>query len=910
MRLKPIANFYFYSKNGPLEPVLMLKSAAKNALVAAWVAAVEVGAAPLQDVVAQTGAIHALTIFAHFADEGGLGREVPSFAAEIFAEQPGSLTHFYREMSRGQFELTGEVLPRWYASRRNAAAYAEGEGGYGRFAREIIEAVDADVDFSRYDNDGPDGVPNSGDDDGYVDFIFLISASAPTGFIVEEATGVARLGLGNDFVSQDRALRGGFIRVRSKNGALQRGRSFAEAVGSMAHEFGHFLGLPDLYDRDPGDQPDDDSGGIGYWGLMGHGNRGWGEIDGPNPFCAWSLGQLGWLGVDNQQLNVLSEDQDDVAFADVNAGGAVYLLPAAAPAEHFFLVEFRSRQHSYYERNLPGEGLLIWRVNPNRNGNNMEAIKQVDLVCADGLFRDAGFPLGRQAAPFNGRDNLDFWAHDARYRTDFGGNLGDATDLFDGEQFTDFWAASNPASTTGVSVTNIRRLGDQMMADLKLQDRRRAGPIAGMEIWRDRIELVGDVTVLPGGHLDVRAGAQVQVGPDALAAGADTVRVELIVYGDLFIGVSGQGQTAFHSAAADPQPGDWHGIVLHQTATAYLRSVLIDHAHYGLWSEEVDHATTLEDVTIRHVRADGIRLERVEEEMLLDRVRVEAAGGVGIWIAGPGLTRINQAALHDNGRAGIWREGGFLSLLDTRFDSNGSAVPEEANLVLGRGTSGKVAGNSFTGGIGIYCVETREVEIEGNALYNHQVGLWTKSARPRIVHNQFFRNALAMRVAGSVVPARLVLNGIQEGEQLLDNQTDQPLQAINNWWGNEDESWIAARISGDVNWRPFLNFDPRMPLDFALGQNYPNPFNEATQIDYQIGINDPIVAGQTMVELEVRTATGGLVRHLVEDLAAPGLYSASWDGRDERGERVASGMYYYILRIGPIFRANKMIFIK
>ena len=42
------------------------------------------------------------------------------------------------------------------------------------------------------------------------------------------------------------------------------------------------------------------------------------------------------------------------------------------PAGHFFLVEFRSRQHSYYERNLPGEGLLIWRINPIRNGNNVE----------------------------------------------------------------------------------------------------------------------------------------------------------------------------------------------------------------------------------------------------------------------------------------------------------------------------------------------------------------------------------------------------------------------------------------------------------------------------------------------------------------------------------------------------------
>ena len=238
----------------------MLKPAAKNALVVAWVVAVEAGAAPLQDVVSQTGHIHALTIFAHFADEGGLGREVPSFAANIFAEQPGSLTHFYREMSRGQFELTGEVLPRWYASRSNGDAYADMEGGYGRFAREIIEAADADVDFSRYDNDGPDGVPNSGDDDGYVDYIFIVSASAPTGFIVGDATGVARLGLGNDFVSQDRAHLRGFIRIDSKRGSVQRGRSFADAVGIMAHEFGHFLGLPDLYDREFDSDPADDSG--------------------------------------------------------------------------------------------------------------------------------------------------------------------------------------------------------------------------------------------------------------------------------------------------------------------------------------------------------------------------------------------------------------------------------------------------------------------------------------------------------------------------------------------------------------------------------------------------------------------------------------------------------------------------
>ena len=259
----------------------------------------------------------------------------------------------------------------------------------------------------------------------------------------------------------------------------------------MAHEFGHFLGLPDLYDLSVSIQgesdPEEDSGGIGYWGIMGHGNRGWNERGGPNPFCVWSLIQLGWLGTDNEQLVVVEDDMDQVIFEDVSAGGKVYMLPGRNGA--FFLVAHRRRGNSYYERNLPSEGLLIWNVAESRTTNNDEKAKKVDLVCADGLYADAGFPLGTQARPVDGGDNLDFWAHDAVYRNIHAGNLGDATDPFDGVQFTDFWVVSNPVAPSGVSVTNIRPQGQTMVADLKLNDRRRAGLVVGEETWRDTIEV-------------------------------------------------------------------------------------------------------------------------------------------------------------------------------------------------------------------------------------------------------------------------------------------------------------------------------------------------------------------------------------------------------------------------------------
>ena len=884
------------------------------------IASAQAGAATLQGGPSRTGRVHALTVFARFADESDLGAEVPTFTAGIFAaEQPGSLTHFYREMSRGQFELTGEVLPRWYAARGEAAAFAAPNGNFGDFVREILEAVDEDTDLGLYDNDGPDGEPNSGDDDGYVDFLFIVTRSAPQGFIIDAATGIAQLGLGVDFTSQDPARRGGSIRVRADSGSgsiggtLQRGRSLAEAVGSMAHEFGHFLLLPDLYDldydADPELGPVDDSAGIGYWGLMGHGNRGWNETGGPNPFSVWSLGQLGWLGVDNAQLETLSGDLDDVFFTDVNAGGKVYRLPDPNGLS-FYLVEFRSRQNSYYERDLPAEGLLIWRVNTFVSGNDFEGAKLLDLVCADGLYDDAGFPLGLEADPFSGRDNLDFWAHDDDYRLAFGGNLGDATDVFDGELFTDFWAASNPASAPGISVTNIRRQGDQMVADLKLRDPRRAGPIDGDQTWSERVEVVGDVTVLPNSNLNILAGSEVLVAADALRAGEDPDRVEFVIHGTFTTNVSGRAQTVFRSAAAEPQPGDWQGIQLGQVGSVFLRQTRIEHAVYGVFAERLNRALTLEGVEIYQASEDGIRLQRVFEEVQFKGVAVEESGGVGIFVAGPGVTRAGQLELRSNRGPGFWREEGFLELVDSRFIDNGLAVDEAANLVLGREVSGRVVDNAFSGGIGIRCVETREIIVADNTLSNHQVGLVSISARPRITGNQFNRNELALQVEGVAVPARLDLNIFQSSERLLENGASRPLTATNNWWGQDDENWIEARVSGDVRWRPFLNFDPRVPLDFALKQNYPNPFNGTTLIDYQIGINDPIVAGLTLVTVEVRTITGGLVRRLVDELASPGLYSTQWDGRNEQGERVASGVYYYQLQIGPIVQLNKLLFLK
>ena len=107
---------------------------------------------------------------------------------------------------------------------------------------------------------------------------------------------------------------------------MQREGSFAQTVGSMAHEFGHSLGLSDLYDLGY-DNPAADSAGIGRGGVMGWVAHGWNGDDGPVAFCAWSLEQLGWIGRDNDRLVEADRDAVGLVVEDLLQGGLVYRLP-------------------------------------------------------------------------------------------------------------------------------------------------------------------------------------------------------------------------------------------------------------------------------------------------------------------------------------------------------------------------------------------------------------------------------------------------------------------------------------------------------------------------------------------------------------------------------------------------------
>ena len=500
------------------------------------------------------GPVRVLVIFAHFQDEET--RSVPEFAGRLFdPDLPGSFAHFYDTMSFGQLQVQGTVLSRRYTSDRPAQAYLAAQpdeyGQYDAFVLEILAKIDADLDLRSFDNDGPDSIPDSGDDDGQVDYLFVIMRSTPRNFLLGGATGIAGLISRATYASDDTAASGQPIGVsgsRFRITILQEG-SFAQTVGSMAHEFGHALGLPDLYDLEY-TNPQEESAGIGKWGLMGWGAHGWRGDDGPAPFCAWSLEKLGWISQDDGRLVEVLDDTG-LLVPPLFAEGFVCRIPLRTEFTHpdvifgqeYLLLEQRTRADHHYNRHLPAEGLLVWHVRSRRTHNGREESKRVDLVCADGLFRDAGFPQGRQTDPRTGFDNLDFWSHDPGYRTAHAGNKGDATDPFDGERFTRLDRATNPSTNagdflppacTGLALRHMTRQGSAMRVDIAQP--RWAGTIAAAVHWLGEVIVDGDLTIAPEGQLKVYSHTRVRfTAADRLRGGVDPDRCELHVQGELQI---------------------------------------------------------------------------------------------------------------------------------------------------------------------------------------------------------------------------------------------------------------------------------------------------------------------------------------------------------------------------------------
>jgi len=111
------------------------------------------------------------------------------------------------------------------------------------------------------------------------------------------------------------------------------------------------------------------------------------------------------------------------------------------------------------------------------------------------------------------------------------------------------------------------------------------------------------------------------------------------------------------------------------------------------------------------------------------------------------------------------------------------------------------------------------------------------------------------------------------------------------------ETYLPSIIA-DVN-----DGEDRVPSAFQLEQNYPNPFNPRTTIEYSI-------PARMEVTFEIYNLLGQKIYETGRASMAAGGHSIAWDGKDNSGREVPSGIYFYRLTAGEYCQTKKMVLLR
>jgi len=311
----------------------------------------------------------------------------------LFGSSQGSMKHYFNEVSYGLLTINGGFAGAgWYRSANDMVWWGEdsffgnddANGFIDRLAQEAVLLADADVDFSVYDVNS-----NNVLDPDELSIVIVHAGDDQAETWVSTDIWSHRwyiYGLGywdNGSPLSDTFVDG--VRVSKHLDDYVGGYTMqaeTSPMGTFAHEFGHDLGLPDLYDTTY------TSDGIGEWGLMAYGGS-LGSPAGSCPAhpCAWCKIQLGWINP-----TLVTNHLDNAQISQVETNPTAYLLPysysSPEPLE-YFLVE--NREKMGYDTYLPGSGLLVWHVDesvPLAFANDDVTHKLVDLEEAHGGVQD------------------------------------------------------------------------------------------------------------------------------------------------------------------------------------------------------------------------------------------------------------------------------------------------------------------------------------------------------------------------------------------------------------------------------------------------------------------------------------------------------------------------------------------
>lgn len=308
-----------------------------------------------------------------------------------FEACPGSVRDYYNDQSSGlfdpQFDVVGPVTVPYESTAHT------GNSNSWRVFKAAMDSVGPKLDLSQYDLNH----------DGMVDMIIFIGAGYSSHFGGNNSNYLwPHKSFLYDYdhytyLRYNGIFAGTYAATVEMYGWEANGGNTPMGIGTIAHEFGHVLGLPDTYDTDyanGGGQSHDP----GDWDVMASGNN----LNMARTPCGYNLWERYALGWTNPPV---IDEEDSHSLNPLNTHNEGYILRTSVDNEYFML---ENRQQTGWDAYLPGHGLLVWRV--DSTNTTVWTQHKVNADPAHNYFellRAGGSVSGAKASdPFPGSGNV------------------------------------------------------------------------------------------------------------------------------------------------------------------------------------------------------------------------------------------------------------------------------------------------------------------------------------------------------------------------------------------------------------------------------------------------------------------------------------------------------------------------
>jgi len=713
-------------------------------------------------------------------------------------------------------------------------------------------------------------------------------------------------------------------------------------IGVHCHEFGHLIGfkdIPSLRDLYVGDTK------IGSWSLMAHG-----KFNGPdcsaecpahmNPYFKHGLG---WTNPDTVYGDLYSQPlKPSELFSD----SSIFVLPDTANGIYFYL---ENRQYLGFDQYLPGHddddtcGLLVWAVDLNCLDTCVLLGNLVDLYPADGIMGST----------------------ECRYG---GGDKGDPYDGFIPEDSDT--VRFEISAYTAVNNTNTKDVTDQstvitylamrsahphpdhpcslMVADFHYYWN---GHISSDATWSGLEIIAGDVVIDSGVTLTIDSGTVVKflANKDYIKdpLGVDTTKCELIVKGKLVVNGDSNDSVAFTSTSSTPSDTDWYGIRVLNTAgaSAIIEYANIKHAYCG-----IHFANSASDtVTNCHLLNNGTYAVKTENSnLVITNNLVEDGCSTDTLVYG--IYSYQASPTLKNNEIKDCKYGIYLHKGAATVDSN-KIVGCEVGLRCYWTNSITAKYNCFTGGFADHYIKNTRSTLNLDSCYMEgdtedltptgvkyesgargwirrcgifhydDEGLYTSGTSTPNLSNGY--NSIFSWVNNSLQTA---IRNMNVGKPPLGGPA---IDADRNWWGTAEPEEEENLFVGPVLWQLCLTDSPAIydacagfggspkiasvssaVKKFSLSQNYPNPFNPTTVIQFTVRSSRSTENRPVHTNLTIYNILGQKVKIVVNEVKYPGAHQVLWDGKDEKGQSMASGIYFYRVKTEDYVEVKKMVLLK